>query len=56
MWKPWNYLVGTGNEAGTQAPSGEQGDEEAATKKTDEESNPSKTVSPGAWIIITSNQ
>ncbi|XP_028987073.1 neurocan core protein-like [Betta splendens] len=48
MWKPWNYLVGTGSEAGTQGPSGEPGNDEAATKKDDKELDPSKTESPSA--------
>lgn len=56
MWKPWYYLVGTGNEAETQTPSGDLEDKEAAAKKIDEETNPSRTASPGAWIISISNQ
>ncbi|XP_037644279.1 neurocan core protein-like [Sebastes umbrosus] len=46
IWKPWNYLAGTGDEEGTQAPSGQAGEEEMATKKTDERSNPSSAASP----------
>ncbi|XP_034470389.1 neurocan core protein-like isoform X2 [Hippoglossus hippoglossus] len=49
MWKPWNYLVGTGNENGTQAPNGKEGDEETTTKKEDQESKPSSTASPGLF-------
>lgn len=48
--------MGTGNQEEIQMPSGELGDEEAAAEKADEESNPSRTASPGAWIIIISNQ
>ena len=55
MWKPWNYLVGTGDEHGTQAPTGKEGDEETTTKKEDQESKPSNTASPGVWIITISN-
>lgn len=51
MLKPWDYLVSTGNQDEIQAPSGELGDEEAAAEKADEESHPSITASPGAWII-----
>lgn len=49
MWKPWNYLVGTGDEeaAPEVAPSGPAGEEEPATKKTDEGSDSSRTSSPG---------
>lgn len=55
IWKPWNYLAGTEDEEGTQAPSGQTGEEETATKKTDEESNPSSAPSPGEWIYTVSN-
>uniref|UniRef100_A0A3B4UX11 Neurocan n=2 Tax=Seriola dumerili TaxID=41447 RepID=A0A3B4UX11_SERDU len=43
IWKPWNYLVGTGDEEGTRAPNGQAGKEDTATTKTD----PSNTSSPG---------
>lgn len=56
MWKPWNYLVGTANQEEIKAPSGELGDEEAAAEKAEEESPPSRTASPGAWIIMIYNQ
>ncbi|XP_039999999.1 neurocan core protein-like [Xiphias gladius] len=49
IWKPWNYLVGTGDEEGTQAPIEQAGEEETATKKTDKESNPSFTASSGLF-------
>ncbi|XP_044074903.1 neurocan core protein-like [Siniperca chuatsi] len=49
IWKPWNYLVGTGDEEGTQAPSGAGEVEEMTTKNTDEGSNPSRTSSPGLF-------
>ena len=55
MWKPWSYLVGTGDEEGTRAPGGQVGEEETPTKKTDEGSNGSSTTSPGAWIDAVSN-
>ncbi|XP_022611019.1 neurocan core protein isoform X2 [Seriola dumerili] len=42
IWKPWNYLVGTGDEEGTRAPNGQAGKEDTATTKTD----PSNTSSP----------
>ncbi|KAK2822305.1 hypothetical protein Q5P01_022370 [Channa striata] len=55
VWKPWNYLVGTGDEEGTQVPSGEVAEEETAVTKTDEESNPSSTASsPGLISRFTS--
>ncbi|XP_070775304.1 neurocan core protein-like [Enoplosus armatus] len=44
IWKPWNYLAGT-DEEGTQTPSGRAGEEETATKNTDEGSN----TSPGLF-------
>ncbi|XP_029310015.1 neurocan core protein-like isoform X2 [Cottoperca gobio] len=46
IWKPWNYLAGTGDEEGTQSPSGEEGEEETTTKKTEEGSNPTRAASP----------
>ncbi|XP_019963642.2 neurocan core protein-like [Paralichthys olivaceus] len=46
MWKPWNYLSGTGDEEGTQAPNG-KADEEETTK--DQESKLSSTASPGLF-------
>uniref|UniRef100_A0A3Q1EG12 Neurocan core protein-like n=1 Tax=Acanthochromis polyacanthus TaxID=80966 RepID=A0A3Q1EG12_9TELE len=49
IWKPWNYLVGTEDEEGTQTPGEEAGKENAATKKTDEESSPSSSTSPGLF-------
>ncbi|XP_040911426.1 neurocan core protein-like [Toxotes jaculatrix] len=53
IWKPWNYLVGTGDEEGTQAPNGQTGEEETSTKKMsedeNEESNSSSTASPGLF-------
>ncbi|XP_045908453.1 neurocan core protein-like [Micropterus dolomieu] len=50
IWKPWNYLAGTGDEEGTQAPNGQAGEvEEKATKMTDEELNQSST-SPGLFF------
>ncbi|XP_037537264.1 neurocan core protein [Nematolebias whitei] len=57
IWKPWNYLVGTGDEEGTQAPNEHAEKEETATKETGEESHPSSPVSPGlfswgsSWFI-----
>ena len=47
IWKPWNYLVGTGDEEGTQAPN--HAGEETATKETDEGSDSSSAASPGKW-------
>ncbi|XP_071348242.1 neurocan core protein-like [Trachinotus anak] len=47
--KPWNYLVGTEDEEGTQAPNGQAGEEDATTKKTDQESSPSSTSLPGLF-------
>ncbi|XP_034557946.1 neurocan core protein-like isoform X2 [Notolabrus celidotus] len=41
IWKPWNYLAGTEDEDATQTPNGQAGEVEPATKKTDDESNPS---------------
>ncbi|XP_023820824.1 neurocan core protein [Oryzias latipes] len=45
IWKPWNYLAGTDDEAGTQAPNAEEKD--TATKETN--SNPSSVASPGLF-------
>nr|XP_046265441.1 neurocan core protein-like [Scatophagus argus]XP_046265442.1 neurocan core protein-like [Scatophagus argus] len=47
IWKPWNYLAGTGDEEGTQAPNGPSGEEETTMNKTDEGSDSSRTSSPG---------
>ncbi|XP_062285211.1 neurocan core protein-like, partial [Scomber scombrus] len=47
IWKPWNYLVGTGDEEGTHAPGGQVGEEETTTKKTEEGSNEFNTATPG---------
>ncbi|GLD58592.1 neurocan core protein-like isoform X1, partial [Lates japonicus] len=49
IWKPWNYLVGTGDQEGTQSLKGQTGEEETATKNTNNESNPSSTASPGLF-------
>ncbi|XP_026169648.1 neurocan core protein-like [Mastacembelus armatus] len=49
IWKPWNYLVGPGDEEGTQVPSEKAREEETATEKTNEESNSSRTTSPGLF-------
>ncbi|TDH05541.1 hypothetical protein EPR50_G00123310 [Perca flavescens] len=49
IWKPWNYLAGTGDEEGTQTPSGQAGEEETATKKTDEGSNSPSAASPSLF-------
>ncbi|XP_070830192.1 neurocan core protein-like [Chaetodon trifascialis] len=49
IWKPWNYLVGPGDEEGTEAPTGLAGEEETATKKTEEETNSTGTLSPGLF-------
>lgn len=45
IWKPWNYLVGTEDEEGTQSPSGEE--EKIVTKKVDEGSRESSTAPSG---------
>uniref|UniRef100_A0A8C7ZQB1 Neurocan core protein n=1 Tax=Oryzias sinensis TaxID=183150 RepID=A0A8C7ZQB1_9TELE len=45
IWKPWNYLTGTDDEAETQAPNAEEKD--TATKETN--SNPSSVASPGLF-------
>ncbi|XP_072220103.1 neurocan core protein-like isoform X2 [Leuresthes tenuis] len=47
IWKPWNYLVGTGDEEGTQAPN--HAGEVTATKETDEGSDSSSAASPGLF-------
>ncbi|KAI3374351.1 hypothetical protein L3Q82_006189 [Scortum barcoo] len=50
IWKPWNYLAGTGDEEGAQTPTTqaeEKREEEKATKKTIEGSNP--TSAPGLF-------
>ncbi|XP_054595347.2 neurocan core protein isoform X2 [Nothobranchius furzeri] len=54
IWKPWNYLVGTGDEEGTRRPSGHIEEEEIATKATDVGSNPSSPASPGLFSWGTS--
>ncbi|KAK5888898.1 hypothetical protein CesoFtcFv8_014949 [Champsocephalus esox] len=41
IWKPWNYLAGSEDEEGTQAPSKQTEEEETVPKKTEEESKPS---------------
>ncbi|KAJ4936930.1 hypothetical protein JOQ06_001514, partial [Pogonophryne albipinna] len=41
VWKPWNYLAGSEDEEGTQAPSKQTEEEETVPKKTEEESKPS---------------
>ncbi|KAM8849460.1 neurocan core protein-like isoform 2-T2 [Spinachia spinachia] len=46
IWKPWNYLAGTEDAEGTQAPSTQAGEEEMATKVTDEGSNSPNAASP----------
>lgn len=56
IWKPWNYLVGTGDEEETpevasSAPNGPAREEEPATKKADD----IRTSSPGEWIYTVSN-
>ncbi|XP_075954554.1 neurocan core protein-like [Anarhichas minor] len=48
IWKPWNYLAGTGDEEGTQAPR-QAGEDEMATKKTDDGSNSSSAASPSLF-------
>ncbi|KAG8014107.1 Neurocan core protein, partial [Nibea albiflora] len=54
IWKPWKYL--TGDEEGTQAPTELAGEEEdrTVTKKTDDESNSSRTSSPSLFSWGTS--
>ncbi|KAG7461362.1 neurocan core protein-like, partial [Solea senegalensis] len=41
IWKPWNYLSGTGDEEGTQSPIGKSEEEETVTKKIDQPSTSS---------------
>ncbi|XP_068422341.1 neurocan core protein-like isoform X2 [Clinocottus analis] len=49
IWKPWNYLAGTGDEEGTRAPSGQSEEDETATKKTEDGSNSSSAASPSLF-------
>ncbi|XP_034051858.1 LOW QUALITY PROTEIN: neurocan core protein-like [Gymnodraco acuticeps] len=50
VWKPWNYLAGSEDEEGTQAPSKQTEEEETVPKKTEEESKPSVEPSkPGLF-------
>ncbi|KAK5919418.1 hypothetical protein CgunFtcFv8_023315 [Champsocephalus gunnari] len=50
IWKPWNYLAGSEDEEGTQAPSKQTEEEETVPKKTEEESKPSVEPSkPGLF-------
>ncbi|XP_029381266.1 neurocan core protein-like [Echeneis naucrates] len=59
IWKPWNYLVGAGEEEGTQAPDSQVEEEDTTTiqNKTDQESYPSSASSPGlqSWGTLWSN-
>lgn len=50
VWKPWNYLAGSEDEEGTQAPSKQTEEEETVPKKTEEESKPSVEPSKREWI------
>ncbi|KAM6990402.1 neurocan core protein-like isoform 1-T2 [Tautogolabrus adspersus] len=58
IWKPWNYLAGTEDEVGTQTPSEQAGEEEPATKKTDEGSNPSPGLFSwgSSWFNVPSRE
>ncbi|XP_068593903.1 neurocan core protein-like [Cebidichthys violaceus] len=49
IWKPWNYLAGTGDEEGTRAPSRQAEEDEMATKKMDDVSNSSSAASPSLF-------
>uniref|UniRef100_A0A3P8WER1 Neurocan core protein-like n=1 Tax=Cynoglossus semilaevis TaxID=244447 RepID=A0A3P8WER1_CYNSE len=47
VWKPWNYLAGTGDEEVTQAPTEKEEEIKIVTKKVEQEPNPTPAASPG---------
>ncbi|XP_056277119.1 neurocan core protein-like [Pseudoliparis swirei] len=51
IWKPWNYLAGTGEEEGTQGPSRQAGEDEVAMKQTEDGSNASRAATPRLFSL-----